>query len=326
MSERKLTEYGRALAVARSMGTPPSGLRILPLEALDDSVAAAYTAEGTEMLLVDVAGDAVKVRDRRSAGVWLYTFELEGRRWLALECRESTLSSVFEALADEVQRSVAAVPAAGRRPVVQDRLERWRQLLSRGPAERIPREVEVGLHGELTVLRMIALEDPNRALDAWQGPAGAPNDLVDDEWAIEVKATVAQSAFRVRVHGLAQLDHRRAATPLHLAAVRLAEVPAGRTLPELVDEVLGFLDTSRFLERLALTGYGHDTAGEHDWLRLRVEETGFWRVDDSVPALRASDLTPDHLAAIGNVRYELDVSALGERMDDIDLRRLWGGA
>lgn len=325
MPERKLTDYGRALAVARSMGSPPSGLRILPIEGTDDSVAAAYTAEGTEMLLVDVAGDAVRVRDRRSAGVWLYTFELEGRRWLALECRESTLSSVFEAIADEVQRSVATVSATGRRPVVQDRLERWRQLLSRGPADRISREDEIGLHGELTVLRMIALDDPNRALASWQGPAGAPNDLVDDEWAIEVKATAAQSAFRINVHGLAQLDHRRAATPLHLAAVRFAELPAGRTLPEVVEATLGLLDTSRFLERLALTGYDHDSAGEHEWMRLRLEETGFWRVDDSVPALRGSDLRPDHLAAIGNVRYDLDVSALGDRMDEQAMRGLWGG-
>jgi hypothetical protein len=52
---------------------------------------------------------------------------------------------------------------------------------------------------------------------------------------------------------------------------------------------------------------------------------GLWRIDDHVPALRASDLDPSFLAAIGNVRYELDVSALGDRMDEQAMRGLWGG-
>lgn len=326
MSERVLTSYGRAMAVARAQGAPHGGFRVLPLDGAVDTVAAAVSPENTDLLLVDVTGDVVTVRDRRSAGVWLHSADLDGRRWLALECRDPSLATVFEALADEVHRAVAEVPAAGRRSVVQDRLERWRLLLSRAPSGRISREVEIGLHGELTVLRMIAVDDADRALAAWQGPAGAPNDLVDPEWAIEVKATPAQSAFRIHINGLSQLDHRRSSTPLHLAAVRLAEMPSGRTLPQLVDELATVLDRPGFLERLALTGYEHDTAAEHDWLSLRVEETGLWRIDDHVPALRASDLDPSFLAAIGKVRYELDVSALGDRMDEQAMRGLWGGA
>lgn len=326
MSDRVLTSYGIAMAVARSQGVPQSGLRMLALDGEGDLVAAAVSPENTDLLLVDVTGDSVTVRDRRSAGVWLHSTELEGRRWLALECRDASLSTVFEALADEVHRAVSDVPARGRRSVVQDRLERWRLLLLRGPSGRISREVEIGLHGELTVLRMIADVDADRALASWQGPAGGPSDLVDPEWAIEVKATPAQSAFRIHVNGLSQLDHRRSTTPLHLAAVRLDELPSGRTLPELVEELAIVLDRPGFLERLALTGYEHDTASEHDWLSLKVEETGLWRIDDKVPALRASDLDPSFLAAIGKVRYELDVSALGERMPAGAVRRLWGGA
>lgn len=326
MSERILTSYGRAMVIARAQGALQGGFRVLPLEGAVDIVAAAVSPENTDLLLVDVTGDVVTVRDRRSAGVWLHSTDFDGRRWLALECRDASLATVFEALADEVHRAVAEVPAAGRRSVVQDRLERWRLLLSRAPSGRISREVEIGLHGELTVLRMIAADDADRALAAWQGPAGAPNDLVDPEWAIEVKATVAQAAFRIRVHGLAQLDHRRSSMPLHLAAVRLDELPSGRTLPQLVEELATILDRPGFLERLALTGYEHETATEHDWLSLKVEETGLWRIDDHVPALRASDLDPSFLAAIGNVRYELDVSALGDRMDEQAMRGLWGCA
>jgi hypothetical protein len=326
MSDGPMTSYGRAITVAREKGVPTGGLRMLQLDGTGDPVAAAISPENTDLLLVDVTGDTVTVRDRRSAGVWLHSTELADRRWLALECRDTSLTSVFEALADEVQRAVSGVPSRGRRSVVQDRLERWRLLLSRGPSGRISREVEIGLHGELTILRTIAADDADRALAAWQGPAGAPNDLVDPEWAIEVKATVAQSAFRIQIHGLAQLDHRRSSAPLHLAAVRLDELPSGRTLPKLVDELATVLDRPGFLERLALTGYEHETAGEHDWLSLKVEETGLWRIDDHVPALRASDLDPSFLAAIGKVRYELDVSALGDRMDEHAMRGLWGGA
>jgi hypothetical protein len=92
----------------------------------------------------------VTVRDRRSAGVWLHSTELDGRRWLALECRDTSLSTVFEALADEVHRSVAEVPAAGeavRRPGQAGALA---APAVPGPSGRISREVEIGLHGELT--------------------------------------------------------------------------------------------------------------------------------------------------------------------------------
>lgn len=326
VSDSIMTTYGRAIAVARAQGVPQSGLRMLPIDGTGDPVAAAVSSENTDLLLVDVSGDSVTVRDRRSAGVWLHSAEFEGRRWLALECRDTSLSSVFEALADEVQRAVSGEPAARRRSVVQDRLERWRLLLARGSSGRISRELEIGLHGELTVLRIMAQDDADRALASWQGPAGAPHDLVDSEWAMEVKATPAQSAFSIHVNGLAQLDHRRSATPLYLAAVRLDEVPSGRTLPQRVDELADMLDRTRFLERLALTGYVHETADEHDWMTLKVEETGFWRISDDVPALRASDLSPSFLAAIGNVRYELDVSALGDRMGERAVRELWGVA
>lgn len=324
MSEHALTSYGRGRVVVRAKGVPKSGLRMLLLDGTGDSVAAAVSSENSDVLLIDVSGDRVTVRDRRSAGVWLHSTELEDRRWLALECRDQSLSSVFEALADEVQRSVAGVPSEGRRSVVQDRLERWRLLLSRGPSGRISREDEIGLHGELTVLRMIAVIDADRALASWQGPSGGPNDFVDPEWAIEVKATGAQSAFKLHINGLAQLDHRRFGVPLHLAVVRLDESPSGRTLPQLVEELAGTLDRPRFLERLALTGYDHTTSSEHEWLSLKIEEAGFWRIDDHVPALRASDLDQTFLAAIGNVRYELDVSALGDRMNDRAVRGLWG--
>lgn len=324
--EGSSSTYAQAIAVARAQGVSSGGLRIFELDGTGDPVAAAVSPENTDLLLVDVTGDSVTVRDRRSAGVWLHSTNLAGRRWLALECRDSSLSTVFEALAGEVLGAVSGVPAIGRRSVVQDRLERWRLMLSRGPSGRISREVEIGLHGELTILRIIAADDPDRALAAWQGPAGAPNDLVDPEWAIEVKATVAQSAFRIRVNGLAQLDHRRSSTPLHIAAVRLDELPSGRTLPRLVDELAVVLDRAGFLDRLALTGYEHETAGDFDWMSLKVEETGIWRIEDHVPALRASDLDPSFLAAIGSVRYELDVSALGDRMDEQEMRGLWGSA
>jgi hypothetical protein len=324
MSEHALTSYGRARAVVRAKGVPQGSLRMLPLDGTGALVAAAVSAENTDVLLIDVSGDRVNVRDRRSAGVWLYSTELDDRRWLALECRDQSLSTVFEALADEVHRSVADVPPEGRRSVVQDRLESWRLLLSRRLSGRISREDEIGLHGELTVLRMIAMTDAERAVASWQGPSGGANDFVDPEWAIEVKATGAQSAFKLHINGLAQLDHRRSGTPLHLAVVRLDESPSGRTLPQFVEELAGALDRPSFLERLALTGYDHTTSSEHEWQRLKLEEMGFWRIDDHVPALRASDLDASFLAAIGNVRYELDVSALGDRMEDRTVRRLWG--
>lgn len=298
-----------------------SGMTLLDI---GPGVAVGRDATSSRIVLVDVGSDPVQVRDRESAGVWLTsTPKVDGRQWLALECRDDRLADVFLALAEEVVNEVRNVDPAGRRAVVQGHLNRWRQLLSRGSGDRLSREAEVGLHGELAVLARFAGADPNRALESWVGPGQKQHDFRWSEAAIEVKTTEARSGFTVTVHGLTQLEVPADGVSLHLAGVRLLDDPSGRTLPEVVSRLLPSLDSQKFLRLLLQAGYDHSRASEYEWARMKLDRLDFWRVTEATPGLRASDLPAAWRTAISSVRYRLDLAALGEPMEEVDIERIW---
>lgn len=287
-------------------------------------VAVARDSTSSRIVLVDVGDDPVRVRDRTSAGVWLTTTpQVDGRRWLALECREPRLASVFIALAGEVLREVVEVDPSGRRAVVQGHLERWRELFARGGRDRISRQEEVGLHGELEVLRRFAEVDPNRALDAWLGPQHGQHDFRWADKAIEVKTTEAKDGFTVTVHGLKQLELPSDDSALYLAGVRLLKDPDGRTLPDVVDALLPLVDGPRLIRLLLEVGYDHAGSGEHGWASMIVDRLDIWPVTKETPGLRSSDLPPGWHTAISEVRYRLDLGALGEPLDTDARGKLW---
>lgn len=314
------TRIAEAFTVLRPQGLPASGLRVHPAS---EGIDVALDPLGNRHVLFATGEDDVDVQDRSSAAVWLRRLVLQDERYLSLECREAELADLFIRLADEIADRVEDVDLEERRQVIRAELERWRGLFARAGSDRLGAEAEAGLYGELVVLRQFARHEPSKALEAWVGPLDGQHDFRWADQSIEVKTTRAKEGFTVTVHGLKQLDLPESEATLRLAGIRLVADPAGKSLPEVVDELLAVVDAPVLLERLREVGYSHSGA-RADWSSYIVDTAAYWHVTGDTPGLRSSALPVGWETAISNVRYSLDLAALGDPMDPDQVESLWG--
>jgi hypothetical protein len=150
------------------------------------------------------------------------------------------------------------------------------------------------------------------AVEAWHGPLDAAQDFHFADRLVEVKAAGGGSS-QVTISSAEQLDVY--GSPLFLIVVSLESAPE-RTdesfnLPQLVSRVRGSLAgneewLSVFEERLLLAGYTE--RDEYEALVFVLRGIRYYAVIDEFPRLRRSELP----SAIGEIRYELDVSRCRE--------------
>jgi hypothetical protein len=198
------------------------------------------------------------------------------------------------------------------------RIRAWQNFMGRSQDSLLSQEAEVGLFGEMIVLKQIVQTGvpPGAALEAWQGPLDGLQDYMIGSGAIEVKTTVAASGFLATISSLEQLDETLR-SPLFVAAVRLALGGSGKTLPELALEIKGLLrsdpDASgAFASCLVHAGYLENMS--HKYLRrFTHSSTALLPVVTRFPRLTRQNVG----MGIRSARYELDLELV--MRDDVGL-------
>lgn len=189
------------------------------------------------------------------------------------------------------------------------RIRAWQAFMKRDSDGVLSTEEEIGLFGELVVLRNLLDDGVSEfdALDSWAGPEDGLHDFLLGQGALEVKTTVAPAGFLVRIANLDQLDdslHQ----PLFVAAVRLAQLGDGVTLPELIDQVTGQLRdpgaAALLNSRLVSAGY-LDAMRPQYRRRFRCSELTYRAVGADSPRLTRANVP----ASIHEARYSLDLDA-----------------
>jgi len=277
-------------------------------------------ADGLKHLLIPVAERGMP-EDYGSAGVALRERVLEvggdPRIFADLCCLKPTLDLVFERLVEDV---VARLGRDASDPVraCRSALDEWRELL-RTAGQAMPRDAVVGLIGELEVLRLLARDGPVEALAAWKGPDAGVHDFAKAGAALEVKSTSSVDGNFVSISNLDQLDPSLV-DELYLLVVHLRQDEAAPSLEERIDELLEIgLERQTLIDKVADAGYVYE-AELHQPDRYAVRSVRAWRVSESFPGLRRSDLGERRLRGVGNIRYELALDAAPPRLDDDSLR------
>ncbi|VWC46460.1 hypothetical protein BLA6863_07454 [Burkholderia lata] len=172
-------------------------------------------------------------------------------------------------------------------------------------------EAEIGLVGELTLLKMIIDAGVSRAvaIDSWTGPLDGLQDYELGTGAVEVKTTLSLTGFAAKIGSLAQLDGS-IRQPLFLAGVRLRQTETGLCLPDLIATVLEALkddtEATRLLsERLLAAGY-FDAHRERYARRLAVSEIRLIEVKDDFPRLTLGNVP----IGIIHATYEIDLDKI----------------
>lgn len=234
-----------------------------------------------------------------------------GQTWVAL-CRQPAGSrELFGVMTEDIAgmlRSSGADKESAIFHAFLARIRAWQEFMQRGSGQVLSTESEVGLYGELLVLRALVHGGMSHflAVDCWFGPTGGVRDFSIGKGGIEVKSTVASGSFPARIGSLDQLDDDLV-KPLYLACVRLVIAANGRTLAEAVQETRDLLAAEpvarrEFDSRLLRSGY-IDLAADQYTRRFNHLSTRFLAVADGVPRLVRGNVQP----GITRAQYEIDL-------------------
>lgn len=230
--------------------------------------------------------------------------------WLALTRKPDGSMELFAAMACDIADLLDTCPAAEEArglAMLLGRVRAWQEFMRKGAAP-LEAEAEVGLFGEMIVLRAImeAGMAPAAACEAWRGPIGGLRDFELGTGGIEVKSTLATTGFPARIGSLEQLDDT-VRQPLLVAGVRLRQTSGGGSLPDAVeamrDIVMGDMEAQRLLaERLIAAGYLDAHAGQYV-RRFELTDSRFLRVAGDFPRLIPCSVPQ----GITRVSYDIDL-------------------
>lgn len=238
--------------------------------------------------------------------------EGDGRLWLAMTRKHAGSAELFAATVCDVIGALddAAATGADEAKLVRvfiGRVGAWQEFMRKGTQFLSP-EAEIGLIGELTLLRAIidAGVPPALAIESWVGPLDGIQDFELGRGALEVKTTLSAAGFPAKFGSLEQLDDSMR-QPLFVAGVRLRQTASGLHLPQIVEAIRlairGDAEAERLLaERLLAAGY---IDAHSDRYPRRFEEAGtrVIEVSEDFPRLTSGRVP----AGITSAMYEIDL-------------------
>lgn len=200
-------------------------------------------------------------------------------------------------------------------------LNAWSQLLEGKPL--LSTEEQLGLRGELALLRTLVVQRGPSAVSAWTAydeAVSGRHDFRLDTCEIEVKSTRGSS----RRHWVSSMQQLVPSPGLNLFLLSLRFEPAGlapgMTLPEVVEALRSSLlthpkDRTRFERLLVLARYRDEDAQHYDDRLHLAAEPVLVPVDGNLPALTTGALSnciaPHALSRLIDLRYQIDCDGLG---------------
>jgi hypothetical protein len=187
----------------------------------------------------------------------------------------------------------------------------------------VPVKVEIGLIGELLILKSLLMSDDYKALDYWNGTTGDQHDFRFSGYELEVKTTLG-STRKHWIHGTGQLvasDHFR----LYLISIQLVRSTGKQsvTLSNLIDDITELLQGNpKYLEVFLtavdsqLEGRGKEFAEGRFSLRGNV---AIFEIPDDFPsineALLESELKNDRVR-IEELNYKYNFEGISHFEED----------
>lgn len=268
----------------------------------------------SEALLAGFASSTVPAAEKLPEGQGFTVARVEptgdGMTWLALTRNPHGSLELFGAMVADVVNAMDHESGADEQRLLRiflGRIRAWQEFMRKG-AQALSPEGEIGLIGELTLLRAIieAGAPQAQAIESWVGPLDGVQDFEIGAGAMEVKATLSAAGFPAKIGSLEQLDDSTR-QPLFVAAARLRQTDSGVSLPEFVEAMRvatkGDAEAKRLLsERLLAAGY-FDAHADRYPRRFALAGIRVVEVGEGFPRL-TSGTAP---AGIMRAMYEIDL-------------------
>jgi Putative PD-(D/E)XK family member, (DUF4420) len=288
--------------------------------------------EKSEALLASFSSSTIPAAEKLPDGQGFVVSRVEpngdGLTWLALTRSFHGSLELFAAMVADVAHAMDAEPGADEKRLLRvflGRIRAWQEFMRKG-AQSLSPESEIGLVGELTLLRAIidAGLPLASAIESWVGPLDGVRDFEIGTGSLEVKTTLSAAGFPAKIGSLEQLDDS-VRQPLFVAGARLRQTDTGQSLPELVAEMrdvaAGEPEAMRLLgERLIAAGY-FDAHADRYVRRFALADTRVVEVKEGFPRL-----TPGSVPlGVRRATYEIDLDkAAGPSMPAADALKKLG--
>lgn len=276
--------------------------------------------ENEEALLVGFSSIHVPPADRLPHGRGFTVSRIDigttgaDRVWIALTRQPAGSLELFAMVAHDIISTLSALRGNDDERLFHAFLARiwaWQEFMKKGSDGILGPEAEVGLFGELELLRDVIEQgiDQSTAVAAWKGPLGGLQDYSFGTGAIEVKSTVSVAGFPATISSLEQLDDSLI-SPIYLVGIKLSVEESGRTLPEQITDMRNthLTDASAramFDSRMLHAGY-MESAAPHYKRRFSLSQARMFEINGAFPRLTRNNI-PD---AIRSARYEIDLDSI----------------
>lgn len=320
----------------RSLRDSPdtSGWRSIPIATVGPCALRAGLSfpEKNEALLVSFSSSAIPAAEKLPDGQGFAVSRAEPKGddlvWLALTRSPHGSEELFAAMVSDVAHAMDAESDFDEKRLLRvflGRIRAWQEFMRKGAPSLSP-ESEIGLVGELTLLRAIidASVPLTVAIESWVGPLDGVRDFEIGTGSMEVKATLSVHGFSATIGSLDQLDDS-VRQPLFLAGIRLRQTQTGQSLPELVEEMrdvaAGEPEAERLLsERLIAIGY-FDAHADSYVRRFMLADTRVVEVKDGFPRLTLGSVP----LGIAKAAYEIDLDKVaGPSIPTVDALKKLG--
>lgn len=293
-----------------------SGWRSIPIASVGSCALRAGRGfpDAGEALLSGFASSTVSPAEKLPEGQGFAVVRVEptgdGMTWLALTRKPQGSLGLFGAMVVDVVNAMGQEAGADEPRLLRvflGRIRAWQEFMRKG-AQSLSPEAEIGLVGELMLLRAIldAGAPHAQAIESWVGPLDGVQDFEIGTGALEVKATLSAAGFPAKIGSLEQLDDSTR-QPLFIAAARLRQTDSGVSLPEFIDAmrtaIKGDAEAERLLsERLLAAGY-FDAHADRYPRRFALAGIRIVAVAEGFPRLTAGTAP----AGIMRAMYEIDL-------------------
>ena len=195
---------------------------------------------------------------------------------------------------------------------------KWKSFWGKPPGSILTEDEQMGLIGELMLLRVILVKKGSKFVKSWVGPLGG-HDFKFKDWNIEVKTTSRATHSHV-INGIDQLAAPQGKKLFLVSKLAVREESRGITLPAVVESIGRSMvkspaDYNAFASMLAAARYRLEH--ERDYISCGFTFTGekWFDVDAEFPKLTSADLKQTLSSRISAVRYQLDLEGLRVHSD-----------
>lgn len=239
------------------------------------------------------------------------------RSLILISLTDNSLSSIFAVLCEDLFQAVATIEQElVFIQTLQNRFIQWKELFIMAKGSGLPIEKQIGLYGELHLLKKLILQTGLLAevLSMWTGPETGIRDFEKNNCAIEVKTTHSHNHQRIHINSERQLD-TALLQYLFLFHLSIEKRNSDKnTLNTIVEEVYSIIGDNKFLSnilkrKLISAGYFNHHQPIYQSMSFLIREEDFYKIEDSFPRIEEKDL----MKGVGDVKYSIILTSETEK-------------